>query len=130
MGKKKATGAVHVMYGNYDVTSGNRHTTDSDGYVRYGGLTFSDDQVWNQDVPGTLGTSMTGDFYGGSLLAVDFNNNRIYDLVVGIPRKDLGSGLHTSGEIIILHGNRGSSSDAHDTGLNTDHNHLLHLETR
>ncbi len=76
-------GAVQVMYG----TSG--------------GLTAIGDKVWNQE-----GAVETGDLYGRTLAAGDFDNDGYDDLAVGVPYEDLGSTLNT-GAVEIYYGSAG-----------------------
>lgn len=65
-------GEVAVMYGN-----------------GWGGFYKAD--VWHQDVAGVAGVREENDRFGASLSTGDFNNDRVEDLMVGVPYEDIGT---------------------------------------
>lgn len=66
-------------------------------YGSAGGLTAAD-TVWNEG-----GGAETGDLYGSTLAAGDFNHDGYDDLAVGIPYEDLGS-VANAGAVQIYYG--------------------------
>lgn len=73
-------GAVQVMYGSA------------------GGLTAIGDEIWDQGA-----AAETGDRYGATVAAGDFDNDGYDDLAVGVPSEDLGS-LENAGAVEIYYG--------------------------
>jgi len=65
--------------------------------------TIISDQVWAQGSGGVPGQAATSDFFGRSLAAGDFNNDRYGDLAVGVPGEDV-DGMQATGEVIVLYG--------------------------
>jgi len=78
-------GAVHVIFG-----SPNR-------------LTATASQYWTQDSPSMPDTAETGDNFGSSLGAGDFNGDGRADLVIGVPEEKLGA-LTKAGIAHVLYG--------------------------
>ena len=78
-------GAVNVLYGSSN------------------GLTTTGDQQWDRDDSGVIGAASTGDRFGWSLAAGDFDNDGYDDLAIGIPYEDRGS-ADNSGAVHILYG--------------------------
>jgi hypothetical protein len=62
-----------------------------------------DDQFWNQDTTGVLDAAESGDTFGASLGAGDFNNDGFADLAIGVPREDAGD----LGAVNVLYGSAG-----------------------
>lgn len=71
------------------------------------GLTEMSDQSWNQDSAGVGGLAESGDQFGKSLAAGDFNGDGRVDLAVGVPGEDIGS-RDSAGYVDILLGHRWS----------------------
>jgi FG-GAP repeat protein len=65
--------------------------------------TAPDDQFWNQDVVGVRGQAQTGDGFGSSAAAGDFNNDGFDDLAIGIPSEDVGT-VADAGAMEVLYG--------------------------
>ena len=63
-------GAVNVIYGSA------------------GGLNAAGNQVWDQDSAGIGGVRESGDNFGASLAAGDFNGDGFADLAIGVPNED------------------------------------------
>lgn len=78
-------GAVHVIFGSL-----NR-------------LTATGSQFWTQDSAKILDTAELDDQFGTSLGGGDFNNDGRADLVIGVPREDIGS-ITNAGVIHVLYG--------------------------
>lgn len=51
-----------------------------------------DDQLWDQDSDGVIGTTEAGDNFGWALSAGDFNGDGFLDLAIGVPGENSGSG--------------------------------------
>jgi FG-GAP repeat protein len=64
-----------------------------------------DDQQWDQDSAGVVGSNDTGDEFGG-VTASDFNGDTFDDLVIGIPGEPAG-GVNGAGAISGLYGSLG-----------------------
>jgi hypothetical protein len=85
-GGKTDDGAVNVIYG-----SANR-------------LTATGNQVWGQGSPGILGAAETGDQFGRSLTASDYNGDGRADLAVGVPLEDFIGGKTNDGAVNVIYG--------------------------
>jgi hypothetical protein len=83
-----AAGAAHVLYGS---------TT---------GLTGTGSQVWTQDSPGVPDTAESGDNFGQSLAAGDFDHDGFADLAVGVELEEVGSAVDAGG-VNVLYGSAG-----------------------
>ncbi len=82
-------------------------------YVFNGTLDLATISIFNQGSNGFTTDPETGDRFGSSLIAGDFNNDGFDDLVIGVPNEDLGSSnqLIDAGMITVLYGsNAGLSS--------------------
>lgn len=74
--------------------------------VLYGseaGATTAGSQQLAPGVNGLAGTAETGDTFGASVAAGDFNGDRYADLAIGVPREDTEGGIDT-GAIIVVPG--------------------------
>lgn len=60
-------------------------------------------QYFHEDTPGVVGVAETGDQFGFSLAAGDFNGDGAYDLAVGTPYEDVGA-VKDAGAITVVHG--------------------------
>ncbi len=89
-------GAVHVIYG------------------AAGGLTTIGDQMITQDSPGINSYEESYDYYGEFLTAGDFDCDGYDDLVVGIPRENLGSYATDGGAVNVIYGSSGGLSTVDD----------------
>jgi FG-GAP repeat protein len=83
VGATTFAGAVNVLYG-----------TSS-------GLTATGDQIWSQDV--LADDPETGDGFGQSLAAGDFDGDGYADLAIGVPGEGLGMGV-APGMVMIIRG--------------------------
>ena len=75
-------------------------------YVVYGGpngLNTFDVDVWHQNSAGIAGVVETGDWFGYSLAADDFNDDGVADLAVGAPLEDIGS-IPDAGAVNVIYG--------------------------
>ena len=91
--------------------------------VLYGspiGLVDDDAQFWTQDSTGIEDSAETGDNFGGSLAAGDFNGDGRSDLAIGVPLEDL-DGTGDAGAVNVLYG----SAD----GLTATGDQFLHQDT-
>ena len=84
VGGSARAGAVQVLYGSAS------------------GVSARDD-LWHQDDAGIQGTVRTGDRFGGSVAAGDFDGDGNDDLVVGIPGEN-PSGRRDAGAVQVLYG--------------------------
>jgi hypothetical protein len=74
---------------NEDVVRGSQVFVDAGAvnvlYSDWSGLIVDGNQFWHQEVLGVLGKAETGDRFGASLAAGDFNGDSFFDLAVGTP---------------------------------------------
>jgi hypothetical protein len=98
IGAAAEAGAVNVLYGSA------------------GGLqaTSPNDQVWHQNSPSVRGAAESGDHFGWSVAAADFNGGGVDDLAIGAPDEAVGA-ASSAGAVNVLHGSasglRASSPD-------------------
>jgi len=85
VGTRIGAGGVNILYGSA------------------AGLTADDDQLWTQNSGGVPDSSETGDAFGSSLAAGDFNNDGRSDLAVGSPLEHIGA-VADAGMIHIIYG--------------------------
>ncbi|MEM7350812.1 MAG: hypothetical protein AAF657_08400 [Acidobacteriota bacterium] len=101
----KDAGAVQVLYGGSQGLNGNRPRL----------------QIFAQDNSNIVGTAESGDWFGYSLAAADFDGDGHADLAVGIPLEDLesaeGGTIRDGGAVQIFYGKTG--------GLSTIGNYVL-----
>ncbi|MFN0060419.1 MAG: hypothetical protein ACKVX7_18335 [Planctomycetota bacterium] len=74
-----------------------------------GGLTMSGSTLLHQDSTGIFDTVEDFDEFGRVLAAGDFDGDSQSDLVIGVPREDVGAAVNAGG-VHILYGNSGSST--------------------
>jgi hypothetical protein len=86
------------------------------------GLTARNDG-WNQDSDGVPSQSETGDSFGLSLAAGDFNDDGYMDLAIGVPYEDLEP-IEDAGSIRILNGSAVGLT-ANGEGWNQDSGGIL-----
>jgi hypothetical protein len=97
IGSASAAGAVNVLYGGA------------------AGLTGSGSQTFTQNTPGVGSASETGDEFGYSLVAGDFQNGGFADLAAGVPGESIGGAVNVlSGSAAGLTGS-GSQFVTQDT---------------
>ncbi len=96
VGGLNAAGAVAVLYGS-----------------RNGGLSTAGAQKWTQNLTGA-GFSESGDEFGKSLTAGDFNGDGCDDLAIGVPREDIES-TSDAGAVNVLY-----CAANHASGLSTE----------
>lgn len=105
-------GAVNVLYGTSTGLS----------------ATAPDDQFWQQDVAGVEEVAASGDFFGFSLAAGDFNGNGFDDLAIGVPNEDLKLELQgpisDAGAVSVLYG----YSAGHSAGLSAEGDQFWHQD--
>jgi hypothetical protein len=97
VGTSLNTGVVNVIYGSAK------------------GLSATGDQLWHQDTPSIEGTAETGDSFGYSLAAGDFNGDGRDDLAIGVPEEDLEP-IGNAGAVNVIYGSA--------TGLNAKSDQL------
>ncbi|MEN8164629.1 MAG: hypothetical protein ABFS37_10915, partial [Acidobacteriota bacterium] len=76
------------------------------------GLSLAGGQLWHQDSAGVNGALESGDMFGFSLAAGDFNGDGYDDLAIGVPLEDAGA--TNSGAVNILYGTSGGISATDD----------------
>lgn len=67
------------------------------------GLLFAGSQVWSQESTGVLGSAATGDRFGYSLAAGDFDRDGRDDLAIGVPG-EASANVPGSGAVAVLYG--------------------------
>ena len=97
----RGPGAVNVLYGSAL------------------GLTAWGNQLWHQDSFGIPGTAQIFDKFGAALAAGDFNNDGFFDLAIGVPEDNIGSG-DAAGAVQVLYGSA--------SGLTASGNQLWHTD--
>jgi disulfide bond formation protein DsbB len=85
LGSIVETGAVHVLYGSA------------------AGLTATGNQFWHQNSSGIKDAAESFDYFGSVLGAEDFNGDGFADLVVGVPKEDIGV-IPDAGGFNVLYG--------------------------
>jgi hypothetical protein len=85
-------GAVNVLYGSAN------------------GLT-SVDQFWTQDTAAVLDEAESGDMFGASLAAADFDGDGFVDLAVGVREEDVGA-ANSAGAVNVLYGSASGLTSA------------------
>ena len=105
VGSINAAGKVNVIYGNG------------------AGLAAAGNQLWHQDVGGIRDTAESGDFFGSSLSAGDYNSNSVNgqdDLAVGLPSENVGL-VADAGAVNVING-------SNPAGLTAAGNQLWHQD--
>lgn len=102
-----------------DVPNASQGTVATDAGVvaiAYGSVRFGVElsrnavsQYFSQDSPSIEGASESGDNFGMSQTAGDFNNDSFDDLAIGAPNEAIGSAVK-SGSVNIIYGNQGQLS--------------------
>jgi hypothetical protein len=87
-------GAVHILYGSYQI-----------------GLTGDGDQVWHQEVGAIHSIAETRDQFGHTLAAGDFNGDLYSDLVVGVPYEGWTQPDNNAGIVQVIYGTTNGLSD-------------------
>ena len=108
---------------NNDVLTGSGNR-DNAGEVNiiYGsatGLTATGNQSWHQDSPGIIGTAETGDNFGRTLTAGDFNGDGYVDLAVGAPGEDVFD-IADAGSVNVIYGAAGGLTAFGDQSWHQD----------
>jgi hypothetical protein len=67
---------------------------------------------WTQATPGVPGGPETGDAFGSSLLAADFNDDGYSELAVGVPLEDYGAEVDAGVVVVIPGGSGGLANGA------------------
>jgi len=98
---KSNVGAVNVIYGD-------EHDLFDVG-----------NQLWSLDTTGIIGLSQSGQHFGWSIVAADFNSDGVDDLAIGIPDTNIGSVVDV-GAISMIYGKYGLAEAG--WGLNADGN--------
>lgn len=100
VGDIEDAGAVHVFYGS-----------NLEGFNEKPGLRVNSDQLFTQDSSGIKGTAETGDRFGVSLAAGNFNGDvhpttglPLDDLVIGAPFEDVAA--DDDGAVHVLYANK------------------------
>ena len=102
-----AEGAVNVLY-------------SSTGFA----LTRTGNQFWHQNTSGVLDVAETGDRFGTSLTAGDFNGDLYDDLAIGVPMEDIGAALD-AGAVNVLYGGAGRLSSTGNQFWNQNSSGIL-----
>jgi hypothetical protein len=98
-------GAAHVFYGS----------TDSVG--------AAGNDLWTQDSDGVLGVAETGDGFGSTLAAGDFDGDDMGDLAVGAPGETVVEDDH-GGAASVLYGSAGGLTSSSNQYLTQDNANL------
>ncbi|MDA2978941.1 MAG: FG-GAP-like repeat-containing protein [Actinomycetota bacterium] len=107
IGSLDAAGAVNVIYGSPS------------------GPSSSGDQFWSQASAGVNGAAESGDAFGAAVISVDINGDGYDDLVIGVPREDLGAVADTGIVAFMFGSEAGLTADGDTTwsepGFDTNH---------
>ncbi len=98
-----SAGAVNVIYGSFN------------------GLTANGNQFWTQNSPGIANAAESGDHFGATLAAGDFNGDGRDDLAIGVDHESIGT-VYQAGAVHILYGRVGPQSG----GLSSANNRIWH----
>jgi len=80
-------GSVNVLYGSVS------------------GLSATNNQLWNQNSSGVIGSSESGDKFGRSLTSGDFNGDGYDDLAIGVPFESVSNNTaFSAGAVNVLYG--------------------------
>jgi hypothetical protein len=103
-----------------DVSDGNNRRNAGAVNVLYGGeggLGTTGNQFWNQDVAGVNGVLESGDTFGATLAAGDFDNDGADDLAIGVPTEAIQVGdenRNGAGAVNVLYGTIGDGLSTAD----------------
>jgi hypothetical protein len=86
LGSSSNAGAVNVLYGTAS------------------GLSATGDQLWHQDASGVIDVAETGDFFGVSVAAGDFDGDGDADLAAGADGETSAAGALFAGAVNVLYG--------------------------
>ncbi len=95
VGSRKDAGAVSILYGSAK------------------GLTATGDDYWTQNTFGIQDQAESGDRFGQTLGAGDFDGDRFDDLAIGVPGEDLGA-IRDAGAVNVLYGGKAGLSSSGD----------------
>jgi len=95
------TGGISVLYGSAT------------------GLKATNSWSFNQGSLNIPGANETGDRWGSSLAAGDFDADGFDDLIIGVPQEDLGT-IEDAGAVIILYGSENGLATERTRGFNQD----------
>jgi hypothetical protein len=112
LGGIRDAGAVNVLYGS---ATGLQAT----------GAGGPDDQLWHQDSAGVVGTAESGDGFGDTLAAGDFNFDGIDDLAIGVVGENVRT-IRDGGAINVLYG---SFAGLQATGLQAPDDQEWHQDS-
>ncbi len=73
-------------------------------YGAASGLSAARRQLWHMDIAGVAGAARAGDLFGSALTNGDFNDDRVSDLLIGIPRRDSTGLSDNIGGVLVLYG--------------------------
>jgi hypothetical protein len=99
-------GGVHVIYGSS------------------GGLTETDDKLWNQNSSGILDTAEASDLFGRALAAGDFDGDGYDDLAIGVPYENVGT-VSDAGAVNVIYGSSGGLTSTADQFWHQDVSGIL-----
>jgi len=94
-------GAVNVIYGSA------------------AGLTSTGNQGWDQDSSGIKGTAESGDLFGRSLAAADFDGDGFADLAAGVPGDNPGT-KNDAGAVNVIYGTASGLDSSGNQGWTQD----------
>ena len=112
--------------GHFDLAIGIPGENSASGQVRVvngsaGGLTPSSDRRWSESSSGIPGSKQTGDRFGESVSAGDFDGDGVWDLAVAIPGQAV-RGEEDAGMVLVMFGSTG--------GLIADGSKVVHQASR
>ena len=89
-------------------------------YGASGGLSASNEQLWDEDSDGVKGIAEANDFFGQALRAVDVNGDKKADLIIGVPGENIKVGTNNiinAGRITLLPGSPSGLTDVGDKNI-------------
>ncbi|HEY2882594.1 MAG TPA: FKBP-type peptidyl-prolyl cis-trans isomerase [Pirellulales bacterium] len=104
VGGASGAGAVYIVFGS-----------------RGAGIKTAGAKLWTQNSIGIQGTAESGDRFGSSLAAGDFNDDHRMDLAVGVPDEAVGS-IQDAGAVNVIYGAPGGLAQRNNqlfAGLNS-----------
>jgi hypothetical protein len=111
---ENGVGAVHIIYSSPVLNTATAVLNDTIGLSTGVPGSSQFNAVINQNSPGVEGGAEAGDGFGYAVAAGDVNADGFDDLVIGVPREDLGT-ISDAGIVQVIYGSFGKGLDPEGT---------------